>query len=204
MSSNLESLPALGAEGAVHVVVETPRGSSSKFRYDTELAAITLSRPLPAGMTYPADWGFVPSTLAADGDPLDALVIWEGTSYPGVVLQCRLIGALEVEQANAVTRVRERNDRLIAVPLAWPAPSHPVRTGLPVHDPGVWQQFPEPEPAASLMPPLRAGIPSMFDDSGVGQACMGMAGDINGASAPVPDGIGVSHWRVLPLQRDDL
>ncbi len=117
MSSSLESLPALGAEGAVHVVVETPRGSSSKFRYDTELEAITLSRPLPAGMMYPADWGFVPSTLAADGDPLDALVIWEGTSYPGVILQCRLIGALEVEQANAVTRVRERNDRLIAVPL---------------------------------------------------------------------------------------
>ncbi|MBA3639012.1 MAG: inorganic diphosphatase [Acidobacteria bacterium] len=117
MSPPLESLPALGAEGAVHVVIETPRGSASKFRYDTELGAITLSRPLPAGMTYPADWGFVPSTLAADGDPLDALVIWEGTSYPGVVLQCRVIGALEVEQANATTRARERNDRLIAVPL---------------------------------------------------------------------------------------
>ena len=70
--------------------------------------------------------------------------------------------------------------------------------------PVVWQQFPQPEPAASLMPPLRAGIPPMFDNSCVGQTCTGMAGDIHRASAPEPDGIGISHWPVLPLQRDDL
>lgn len=89
--SRLDGIPAIGAGGGVHVVVETPKGSSSKFKFDSSLRAITLSRPLPSGLVYPNDWGFIPSTLAADGDPLDALVVWEGTSYPGVVLRCRVI-----------------------------------------------------------------------------------------------------------------
>lgn len=111
-------IPAIGADGAVHVVVETPRGSTSKFKFESTLGAFTLSRPLPSGLAYPNDWGFVPSTLAADGDPLDALVLWEGASYPGVVLRCRILGALRVEQARpGGPGGRERNDRLITVPL---------------------------------------------------------------------------------------
>jgi len=68
-------------------MVESPRGSSVKFKYDPDDDVMVLSRPLPAGLAYPYDWGFVPSTRAADGDPLDAVIVWDGTSYPGVVVR---------------------------------------------------------------------------------------------------------------------
>ena len=118
LRSRLDRIPAIDADGSVHIVVETPKGSTSKFKYDSTLGAMTLSRPLPSGLAYPNDWGFIPSTLGADQDPLDALVVWEGTSYPGVVLRCRILGALRVEQAEAgPAGGRERNDRLITAPL---------------------------------------------------------------------------------------
>ena len=52
---------------------------------------------------YPYDWGFVPSTRGPDGDPIDALVLWDRASFPGVVLECRLIDVLAAEQLDAVT-----------------------------------------------------------------------------------------------------
>jgi inorganic pyrophosphatase len=67
-----------------------------------------------AGLTYPYDWGFIPSTKAEDGDPLDVLVIHDAQTYPGVVLRCRPVGVLEVEQKNKGKK--ERNDRVFAVP----------------------------------------------------------------------------------------
>jgi len=100
--------------------VESPRGSALKLKYDPEHRVITLSRPLTAGLAYPYDWGFVPSTMAPDGDPLDAMVMWEGVSYPGVVLPCRAIGVLNVEQTSRTSHRRERNDRVIAVPSKAP------------------------------------------------------------------------------------
>jgi inorganic pyrophosphatase len=113
-------LPTFSDEGALHVVVESPRGSAAKFRYDPDLGAMALSRPLPGGLVYPHDWGFVPSTKAADGDPLDALIAWDGISYPGVVIACRAIGVLRVEQTNKTSRKRERNDRLVVMPADAP------------------------------------------------------------------------------------
>lgn len=98
--------------------VESPRGATAKWKYED--GVIRLQRPLPAGFAYPYDWGFVTGTRAADGDPLDAVVYWSGVSYPGVVIQARAIGVLRVEQVNKRTRARERNDRLVAVPLADP------------------------------------------------------------------------------------
>jgi inorganic pyrophosphatase len=76
------------------------------------------SRPLPLGVTYPFDWGFVPSTHAADGDPLDAMLLWDVASYPGIVVHCRAIAVLQVEQngtRNPSQRVR--NDRIMAIPV---------------------------------------------------------------------------------------
>ena len=99
------------------MIVESPRGSRAKFKYDTQSGLITLSRPLPAGLTYPYDWGFVPGTRAQDGDPLDAMVIWDCSSYPGVLLRCRPLGVLRVEQRNRGSGQRERNDRLLVVPV---------------------------------------------------------------------------------------
>ena len=115
---DLHTLPTFAGDGLCHVVVESPRGSTSKFKYDAGHGVIMLSRPLPAGLCYPHDWGFIPSTHASDGDPLDAMVLWDGISYPGVVISCRPVGLLRVEQANRVTRARERNDRLVTVPAS--------------------------------------------------------------------------------------
>jgi inorganic pyrophosphatase len=67
-----------------------------------------------AGLTYPYDWGFIPSTAAEDGDPLDVLMIHDAATYPGLILRCKPIGVLEVLQ---ITKGgTERNDRVFAVP----------------------------------------------------------------------------------------
>ena len=111
------TIPARDKDGWLNVVVETPRGSTAKFKYDERDRVFRLSRALPSGLCYPYDWGFVPSTRAPDGDALDALVVWNGTSYPGVIVTARCIGVLRVEQNNLETGARERNDRLLTVPV---------------------------------------------------------------------------------------
>jgi inorganic pyrophosphatase len=68
---NFLNLPPFTEDGDVRVVVETPRGSRAKFAYDPKLETFILSKSLLTGLTYPHDWGFVPSTKADDGDPLD-------------------------------------------------------------------------------------------------------------------------------------
>jgi inorganic pyrophosphatase len=111
---NFINLPALTEDGDVHVVIETPRGSRAKFAYDPQLETFTLTKSLLVGLTYPHDWGFVPSTKADDGDPLDIMVVHDATTFPGLVLTCRVIGVLQIEQkSNGKT---ERNDRVFAVP----------------------------------------------------------------------------------------
>jgi inorganic pyrophosphatase len=125
---NLLRLPARTEDGAIHVVVESPRGSAVKLKYDGDLEAFTLSRPLVEGIVYPCDWGFVPSTCAPDGDPLDAMVVWDRSTFPGILLTCRMIGVLGVEQnSKRHPGQRERNDRIIAVPIGSPRHSE-VRT----------------------------------------------------------------------------
>jgi hypothetical protein len=112
--ANLTKLPTLADKTHVYAVVETPRGSRAKLKFDPKIGAFTLSKPLLAGLTYPYDWGFIPSTKAPDGDPLDVLIIHEAATYPGLVLACKVIGILEVEQKKK-GKV-ERNDRIFAVP----------------------------------------------------------------------------------------
>jgi len=101
--------------GLIQVVVESPAGATTKIKHDPQLGAFTLSRPLPLGLSYPHDWGFIPHTRGPDGDPLDALVLSEGTTYPGLVIAARPIGLLRLEQNRKKDGGRERNDRLIAV-----------------------------------------------------------------------------------------
>jgi inorganic pyrophosphatase len=116
MAVDLLRLPAYDESGALHVVVETPGGSRNKLKYSPRLRTFTLSRPLVLGVVYPFDWGFVPSTRAADGDPVDAMILSDAATHPGVVV-CRPLGVLQVEQ-NAKTGGRERNDRIVAEPVA--------------------------------------------------------------------------------------
>jgi inorganic pyrophosphatase len=111
---NFINLPAFTEDGDVHVVVETPRGSRAKFAYDPKLETFTLSKSLLTGLTYPHDWGFVPSTKADDGDPVDVMVIHDAATFPGIVLSCRIIGILQIEQKSKARS--ERNDRVFAVP----------------------------------------------------------------------------------------
>jgi inorganic pyrophosphatase len=118
---------AFRADGSLNVVVETPRGAVAKFKYDEESGMVTLSRALPLGVLYPYDWGFVAGTKGADGDPIDAMVLWDVASYPGVLLPSRIIGVLRVDQRNAQSGGRERNDRLFVLPTKAARVDH-VRT----------------------------------------------------------------------------
>ena len=113
--TELSKLPTWADKQRIHTIVETPRGSRSKLEYDPKLKAFTLAKPLLAGLTYPYDWGFIPSTKAEDGDPLDVLIIHEAVTYPGVVLSCIPIGILEVLQTSK-GKEEERNDRIFALP----------------------------------------------------------------------------------------
>lgn len=97
----------------LRVVIETPKGSRNKFAFDPEQHIFELKKVLPAGMTFPYDFGFVPSTEADDGDPIDVLVLMDEPAFPGCVLSCRAIGVIEGEQGNK--KDKERNDRIIAV-----------------------------------------------------------------------------------------
>ena len=77
---NFINLPPFTEDGDVHVVVEPPRGSRAKFANDPKLDSIILSTSHLTGLTYPHDWGFVPSTTADDGDPLDIIVIHDAAT----------------------------------------------------------------------------------------------------------------------------
>jgi inorganic pyrophosphatase len=112
--SDPRGLPARDDEGHLHVVVETPRGSTLKIAWDPKLRAFAYGRALTAGLSFPFDFGFVPSTMAADGDPIDALVLHDGATFPGVFIACKLLGVIRVEQREDGKRIR--NDRLVAVP----------------------------------------------------------------------------------------
>ena len=113
--TNFFKLPTWADKRHVHCVVETPRGSRAKLAFVPKLRCFTLSKPLLAGLTYPYDWGFIPSTAAPDGDPLDVLIIHEAATYPGLLLTCVPIGVLEVVQTKKGKK-KERNDRIFAVP----------------------------------------------------------------------------------------
>jgi inorganic pyrophosphatase len=108
-----DALATYDRAGDFRVVIESPAGSRVKLKYEPELEAFTLSRPLVLGVSYPFDWGFVPGTRAPDGDPLDAMVLLDASTYPGVVITCRPFGVVRVTQRKG--RGRERNDRVIGI-----------------------------------------------------------------------------------------
>lgn len=98
---------------ALHVVIDTPKGSRNKFAYDKKRAAYLLKGVLPAGAVFPFDFGSIPGTRGEDGDPLDALVLMEEPAFVGCLVEARLLGVIKGEQTEKGET--ERNDRLIAV-----------------------------------------------------------------------------------------
>lgn len=94
-------------------IVECSQGARGKYAFDPELKAFTLKRLLPAGMSFPLDFGFVPSTKAEDGDPLDIMILHDEPLPMGVVIDVRLIGVVEAEQTEEGQT--KRNDRLLGV-----------------------------------------------------------------------------------------
>ncbi|TJX72518.1 MAG: inorganic diphosphatase, partial [Mesorhizobium sp.] len=107
------------------VVIETPRGAAAKVAYEPATQVFGYVRPLPVGMTYPYDWGFIPSTLGDDGDPLDGLVIHQAATGPGTVIKCNLLGALRVKQKDHGGEAL-RNDRYVFCPHKEDAEDEPV------------------------------------------------------------------------------
>lgn len=97
----------------MEVVIETPKGSRNNYAYDPAKKAFKLSKVLAEGMMFPYDFGFVPGTKSADGDPLDVLVLMDEATFPGCMLDCALIGVIEAEQDEEGEMVQ--NDRLVAV-----------------------------------------------------------------------------------------
>src|SRR5579863_8338475 len=92
------------------VVIETPKGSRNKYAFDPEERVFELKKVLPAGMAFPYDFGFVPSTKGGDGDPLDVLVLMDEPAFPGCKLACRIVGVIQGEQSDKNNVVR--NDRV--------------------------------------------------------------------------------------------
>ena len=100
-------------DGMVQVIIETPKGSRNKFSFDADQKIFVLKKVLPAGMAFPHDFGFLPQTLAPDGDPIDVLLLMDEPAFPGIAVRSRLIGIIEGEQVEGKKRIR--NDRLVAI-----------------------------------------------------------------------------------------
>jgi inorganic pyrophosphatase len=94
----------------VRMIVEIPKNSSNKYEYDGELGVFRLDRALYSPLHYPGDYGFVPGTLAEDGDPLDVLALVDDASYPGVLIAVRPVGVLDMVDEH------EPDQKIIAVP----------------------------------------------------------------------------------------
>src|ERR1700732_2591520 len=96
-------------------IIETPKGCRNKFDYDPESNLFMLGGLLPEGMMFPFDFGFVPSTLGEDGDPLDVLVLMDAPAHVGCLIDVRIIGVISAKQTE--DGQTERNDRLLGVAI---------------------------------------------------------------------------------------
>ena len=112
--AKLSELDVFQGEGELNVIIETPKGSRNKYNYDEKLGLFKLGGVLPSGASFPFDFGFVPSTVGGDGDPLDVLVLMDEPAFAGCLVRTRLVGVIEAEQTERDGETT-RNDRLIGV-----------------------------------------------------------------------------------------
>ena len=117
MTRSLSRLKTVDENKNVLAVIETSRGTRTKLVFDDKLDAFTVKKILPQGMSFPFDFGFIPSTLGEDEDPVDVLVLMDEALPTGTVVPTRLIGVIEAEQTEKDGETTE-NSRLIAVAVA--------------------------------------------------------------------------------------
>jgi inorganic pyrophosphatase len=96
------------------MIVEIPQHSANKYEYDGNLGVFRLDRALYSPLHYPGDYGFIPGTLADDKDPLDVLVLVQQPSYPGVLIEVRPVGVLNMVDSD------EKDQKVLAVPTRNP------------------------------------------------------------------------------------
>ncbi len=112
--TDFANLPVHDSNGELQAVIETPKRSAIKYSFDVASHAFRISKFLNAGLVFPCDFGFFPSTRAEDGDPLDLMVWHDSGTFPGLLMTVRAIGVLAVAQKEPQKEVR--NDRVVAVP----------------------------------------------------------------------------------------
>jgi inorganic pyrophosphatase len=106
--------PGPGFPDTIRMVVEIPKNSSNKIEYDAEARCFRLDRALYSPMHYPAEYGFVPGTLALDGDPLDALCLLDHPTFTGCLIEIRPIGMIDLIDQT------ENDQKIIGVPVKDP------------------------------------------------------------------------------------
>ena len=113
-ATNYLYLPS-GTPEAINVVVEIPQGSRNKYEYDKELNIFRLDRALHSATYYPGDYGFIPQTLAEDGDPMDVLILVAQPTFSGCLVVARPIGLLKMIDGGDI------DDKILAVPVGEPS-----------------------------------------------------------------------------------
>jgi inorganic pyrophosphatase len=104
----------MGQEKDLIAVIETPKGSPNKYKYEENYGTFRLNTVMPKGSFWPYDFGFIPSTVGEDGDPLDVLILMDEPAPMGCLVSIRLVGAIEAKQREQDGNW-ERNDRLLAI-----------------------------------------------------------------------------------------
>lgn len=111
---DLSRIPAQPEPDLLNILIEIPGGSKNKYEFDKDLNAFILDRVLFSSVRYPYDYGFVPNTLADDGDPLDGMVLMDEPTFPGCVIAARPVGMLEMIDGG------DRDEKILCVPTEDP------------------------------------------------------------------------------------
>jgi inorganic pyrophosphatase len=106
--------PGPNCPEVVRMIVEIGKNSTNKYEYDIELGLFRLDRSLYSPMHYPGDYGFVPGTIAEDGDPIDILALGEQPSFPGCMIEVRPVGILDMVDSAEV------DHKILAIPVRNP------------------------------------------------------------------------------------
>jgi inorganic pyrophosphatase len=116
---NFDHIPPFYTQGGdephgINTIIETPRGGRHKFALKDEFGVFELRRTIPNGLEWPCDFGFIPQTLADDGDALDVCLLIDEPTFPGVLVRARVLGVIGLKKNG------EENDRIIACPISLP------------------------------------------------------------------------------------